>query len=677
MKKKFVLFFVLSFLIISSISVASSYNFTDITGNEFYYAISGLYEKGVIENNYKFFPNEILTRGTAAKWLVKAFNLAEIESMYVDKLLEKKFEYSSGLGVIDESFTLPSFNDIKDNKNEKYIEGLASARIINSSEKFNPDSGISGKEFSDMIGRIIFGADLKNSSLLLSEVLLAYPEIFIDNENMLTKSQAAALLFSIVGDVRFKTVTTLVTADIHGHISAYKPSGANYYIGGLTKIVKYVKDVRKNNSNVLMLDIGDAPYNTNVSNLYEGEPVINLMNLMGYDAMVLGNHDFDFPFEVMQKNAALANFPFLSANTFHNAGYPDFLQPYVIVDIDGITFAIIGITDHNSIWYTHPKNVEGITLMNHFDAARRYVNEVREYVDVVIGLVHCHGDNAKIASQIQGFDFVFGGGNDIVAFPKKSGDSYLVSAGKHAEMVGHLNINFWNNEIIGFNFSNVFMSENLLEDPVAKVLSDKYLSAMDEKLNNVIAKTEISLDGERSTVRLKESNLGNIIADSLIALTGADVAIQNGGGIRASIDKGDVSIKDIYTVLPFDNTVVVVEASGKVIWQTLEHGVSWYPSAAGGFLQVAGMKYSFDPSKEVGKRIVSITINDKPIEMEKIYTLASNDFLTGGGDLFTMLAECKEILRTKHFLRDSFKEYLEELKVISPETEGRITIITK
>ncbi len=675
MKKVFITSIVLISILFAAAAFAVDCKFNDISDSEYNYAIEGLFEKGVIENNYEFSPNARLEKGDAAKWLVKAFYLAEISPMYIEEEIEKKYEYSNGLGVIDESFTVPTFNDTENDENEVYIEGLASARVLPQTDNFNPDAGISGKDFSEIIGKVIFGYEKENTAELLKEKMTAYPVELLDTDAELTRAQAAAILFSIVGDSRFKTVTTLTTADIHGHIYPYKPRGANYFIGGMAKMVEYVKNMKERQDNILMLDIGDAPYNTNVANIFEGEPVMQLMNLMDYDAMVLGNHDFDFPFNVMERNSTIANFPFLSANTYHNAGYPDFLSPYVFVDVDGITFAVVGLTDDSSAWYTHPKNVVGITFMDHFDAAERYVNEVRDAADIVIGLVHCHGDNGKIAEQVEGFDFVLGGGNDIVAFPKKMGNSYLVSTGKHAEMIGQLNLNFWNDELVGFNFTNVFMSENLPEDPFAKILVDKYMSAMDEKLNDVVAETTVDLDGERSTVRLKESNLANIIADSLIALTGADVAIQNGGGVRASIETGDISIKDIYTVLPFDNTVVVVEATGKTIWETLEHGVSWYPAAGGGFLQVAGMTYTFDASKEVGSRVTSVLINGEPIDMEKTYKLAANDFLTGGGDKYTMLATCKEVLRTKHFLRDSFREYIEEMGTIAPEVEGRITIL--
>ena len=680
MKKSTTRFFLLVLMLIPLLSVAATGFFADIDASPYGYAIEGLCEMGVFvpEEGIKFFPAQPLTREEAAKWIVRAFALPEITPLDVDTDKEKKLTYSSGLGVIDESFTIPSFGDTAGTQNEAYVEALVNTRILEFGGNFDARAAISGAEFSSWLADAVFGVENETEAAILLETLDAYPEELLALETAISREQAAALLYSVVGDPRFKTITILVTADIHGHIMPYLPGGASQEIGGMAKMVDFVKEMRAAQPNLMLLDIGDAPYNTNVANLFEGEPVMVLMNMMGYDAMVLGNHDFDYPFTVMERNAGMANFPFLSANTFHNGEYPGFLHPYIVKEIDGITFAVIGVTDDESAWYTHPRNVVGITFEDHFDAARR-VMEMEEVknADVVMALAHLHGDNYNLSKQVEGFDFVFGGGNDVVAFPMAINDSYLVSAGKHAEMVGDLTLNFFEDELIGFTFANVFLHRDFPQDPSAKVVVDKYLSDMDEKLFEVVAQTEVDLDGERSTVRLKESNLANIIADSLRYLTGADFAIQNGGGVRASIPAGDISIKDIFTVLPFDNIVVVVEATGQTIWDALEHGVSWYPGAAGGFLQVSGLTYTFDAAKEPGSRIVEVLVDGKPIDLEKTYTLAANDFLTGGGDLYLMLAECKEVVRTKNYLREAFLQYLEEVGTIAPELEGRITILNE
>jgi 2',3'-cyclic-nucleotide 2'-phosphodiesterase (5'-nucleotidase family) len=185
----------------------------------------------------------------------------------------------------------------------------------------------------------------------------------------------------------------------------------------------------------------------------------------------------------------------------------------------------------------------------------------------------------------------------------------------------------------------------------------------------------VFLDGERATVRLKESNLGNLVADALKHLTDADIAFQNGGGIRASIKEGSITLKDAYTVLPFDNRVVVIEATGRTVWEALENGVAPYPSAAGQFLQVSGVEYTFDAAREAGSRITSVTMDGKPIELDKVYRVVANDFLTGGGDHYTMLQSCKIVLDTKLYLRDAFTEYVRSLGIVNPKLEGRITIL--
>jgi len=146
------------------------------------------------------------------------------------------------------------------------------------------------------------------------------------------------------------------------------------------------------------------------------------------------------------------------------------------------------------------------------------------------------------------------------------------------------------------------------------------VAQLDEKMDTVIGRTEVDLDGERGTVRLKESNLANAIADSLREMTGTDFAIQNGGGVRASIPKGDITIKDVYTVLPFDNLVVAVEITGKQIWDVLEHGISTYPAAAGQFLQVSNLDHTFDGSNFHTAGYLC-NFRRGPSDMKKTYSL--------------------------------------------------------
>ncbi len=656
--------------------------FTDIDNSIYKEAILNLNKKGIIvtPKDGKFRPDDVLTKAEVSALMVRAFNLPEIFPLDVEEKIEKKYTYVDTLGVIDDGFVVNSAEDIKSHWGEKWIEGLIKVRAIgvDKNGNFNPKTAVTKEEFFNILGKVLFGVDEKVDYVEELKKLNIFPEEYITSKQNISREEAAGMLDILVSNPEFKVITILATTDIHGHITPYTPSGANRPIGGMAKMKKLVDDVRSRQPNTLLVDIGDAPYNTNVANLFEGKPVIELMNMMGYDAMTLGNHDFDFPQDVMERNARLANFPFLSANTYYNEKYPDYLKPSIIKEVDGIKVGIVGVVDHNSGFYTHPNNVKGIEFKNHFDSAKKEIETIKDKVDLIIVLGHLHTDNGVLPEKVDGIDLMFGGGTDIVAYPEKIKDSWLISSGKHAELVSQTNVNMLNGKKLGFNFGHIFMTENLEEDSEAVKLTEKYTKELDAKMEEVVGTTKVDLDGERGTARRKESNLANVIADSLVEITGADVALLNGGGVRASIQEGNITLKDVYTVLPFDNAVVLLEMEGKTLKAALEHGVSQYPSAAGSFLQVSGISYTFDANKEVGERIVDIKVKGKDLEMDKKYKVAANDFLSGGGDKFTMLKDDAELLqKTKFYLRDSFKEYLLNHKTIEPKTEGRIIILNE
>lgn len=656
--------------------------FNDIQNSAYKDDIIELYAKGVVSgvSNNKFYPDRLLTKAEAATLLVRGFKLSEIEPLIIENSnLEKKFSYSDPLEVITDAFSIPSAKDIVEHWGLNYIEGLLKVRAdIVENNKYNPNGSVSKNKFAEMIAKIILGADIdvKEGIKELVDLGLLNNE-FAFSEEMITREEAAFVLNNILSNPDFKVITVFATSDIHGHLEPYQASGMEREIGGLAKMSRIVKEFRVKQPNTLLIDCGDAPYNTNITNLFEGKSTIEIMNEMGYDAMAIGNHDFDFPFSVMKRNAADATFPFLSANTYYEGERPDFLLPSIIKEVDGVKIGIVGITDDQSYVYTHPNNTKGITFKNEFEAAKEAVDEIRDDVDILIALSHLHGDNKVLPTVVEGIDIEIGGGEDVVGFPQLIGNTWLISPGKHAEVLNQININVLDNKMLGINFAHIFLTENLDTDPVVDNIIEKYKVQLEEKMNEVVGETTVLLDGERGTVRLKESNLGNAVADSLIDLTGADIALQNGGGIRASIGIGPITMNNVYEILPFDNTVVVIEATGETIWKALEQGVSGYPGAAGGFLQVGGgLQYTFDPSKEVGSRVIEVLYKGKPIELDKVYKVVTNDFLSGGGDNFTMLKdETTEILRTKLYLRDAFAEYLRKVKTISPEIENRITVL--
>lgn len=159
----------------------------------------------------------------------------------------------------------------------------------------------------------------------------------------------------------------------------------------------------------------------------------------------------------------------------------------------------------------------------------------------------------------------------------------------------------------------------------------------------------------------QETNLGNFVADAMREAIAADIALMNGGGIRVSINKGPITIGDVFSVLPFDDTVVVLEATGADIRAALENSVKAYPEQAGRFLQVSGMSFEFDPNKAPGERVVSVSISGEPLDETKTYTVATNDFIAAGGNGYDMFLDCKVVFSSGEMLRDIVARYIEQL----------------
>ncbi|HQF34052.1 MAG TPA: bifunctional UDP-sugar hydrolase/5'-nucleotidase, partial [Petrotogaceae bacterium] len=454
-----------------------------------------------------------ISREEVSMLMVNAFKLSKIQPMMIKTDKKKTFSYTDPLGVIDESFSIPSAQDIVQSYYLPYIEGLIKIRAIQvNGERFNPAEPLSHADFFEILGKVIFGVDGKHEYLKeLTDIGFTPEEV--SSKAYVTWEKALSYIDRILSKSDFKVISVLTTADIHGNLQQYVPSGSTYNIGGLSRMSKTVSDIRASQNNLLLLDVGDAPYNTNVANMFEGRPVISIMNLMRYDAMAIGNHDFDFPFEVMRNNSKIASFPFLSANTLYEGKNPDFLKPYIIKEIDGVKIGIIGLTDHDSAWYTHPNNVKGISFINHFEAAKNCVDELKGKVDIIISLAHLHGDNSVLPQKVSGIDFELAGGQDIVAYPQKINDTWVITSGKHSELVSRLNMNMLGNKIIGFNFAHIFLTENLPQDPHINNIIAMYSDNLNKSMSQVVGLTQVDLDGERGTVRLKESNLGNLIAD--------------------------------------------------------------------------------------------------------------------------------------------------------------------
>ena len=460
-------------------------------------------------------------------------------------------------------------------------------------------------------------------------------------------------------------------------------------LGGIPYLATKVHELRKEKP-TLLLSAGDMIQGNNWANLFQGESVIEWMNEMRFDAMVLGNHEFDFGQEVLKKRISEARFSVLGANI---EGL-DHLKPYVIKELKGIKVAIIGIVTEDVPLSTHPRNVASLRFLSPIETVGKYIEELKKKADVMVVLSHIgHPADRSLAQRVKGINVIVGGHSHTkITKPVSIGNMIIVQAWEHGKALGVLDLTVKDGKIIGFEgHLEEIKPEKGREDRATLAIVKKYKERVDAVLNERIGEAELDLDGEN--VRKRETNLGNFIADIMRRASGADITLINGGGIRTSIKKGEVKVKDVYSVLPFDNYIVAIKLTGKQIREALEHGVSVVEDGEGRFPQISGLTFKYSPSEKRGSRIKGISVAGHPINPDKEYVVATNDFMAVGGDGYKAFGEAIKSSRdfsviggmvkgekvvysnSGKWLRDVVVEYIKEMKRIGPGIEGRIVEI--
>lgn len=482
------------------------------------------------------------------------------------------------------------------------------------------------------------------------------------------------------------TIRIIHVNDFHGFAEPHKSQGSGEFLGGIAWLGAEVEKLRREKPS-LLLAAGDMISGNTWANLFHGESVIELMNLMGFDAMTVGNHEFDYGPVILKKRVTNALFPVLGANV----NGLDLLKPYVIKELAGLRIAIIGVVTEDTPFTTHPRNVKGLKFEPVLETVKKYLPELRRKADIVVVLSHIgFAVDRTLAEQVPGIDVIVGGHSHTkVEKPATVGPTIIVQAWEHGKALGVLDLTVEDGKLAGFNGWLVAVKPGMGEpDRIVQALVDKYQRRVDAALDGYVGKTEVDLDGEN--VRKRETNLGDLVADIVRFSAGGDAAILNGGAIRAGIKKGAIRVKDIYSALPFDNYIVAVRLTGEQIRRALEHGVSSVDSGSGAFPQVSGISFSYSRAAVAGKRVREIFVNGKPVDPRREYIVATNDFLVAGGDGYTVFGDAIGSSRNftvtagtvkggkiaysdpSELLRDLVVEYVKERRIIAPQTEGRI-----
>lgn len=467
--------------------------------------------------------------------------------------------------------------------------------------------------------------------------------------------------------------------DVHARIEADDYAGSI----GYAKVATLLKQARREKENVMFLDAGDTFHGQTIANINQGAAVVYLLNLMQLDAMAIGNHDFNYGQQRLSELAEIANFPLLSANLNRTDGSMiDFKKDFIIKQYGDLKVGVFGLSTPETAYKTHPKNVEGLIFRDPVTTARKMVAQLSDKVDVIIAVTHLgisEGSkytSKKVAAEVPGIDLIVDGhSHNLLPHGMMVNDTLIVQTGEYSKNLGYVDLTINNGQVTN-------KTANLIpEEETKSVKADYLISTVIERINRanelitsqVVGSTAVELDGAREHVRTGETNLGNLITDAMKAKLDTDVAITNGGGIRASIDQGQITQGEVISVLPFGNTAMAIQISGADLKAALEHGVSEYPAHEGLFPQISGIKFTFKGDAPVGERVQEVWVNGKQLDPAAQYTVATNDFMKAGGDGYTMFSQAP-VVKEVGGLEEVLMDYIAEHSPIKPAVEDRIIV---
>ena len=495
------------------------------------------------------------------------------------------------------------------------------------------------------------------------------------------------------------TLTILHTNDFHARfepISKYdsgcsaEANTEGKCFGGSARLVTAVTEARARAGHSLLLDGGDQLQGTLFYTYYKGKLAAEMMNKLGYDGMTVGNHEFDDGPGVLRGFMDAVDFPVLMSNAdvTREKLLADVLQKSAVVEKGGEKIGLIGLTPENTDELASPG--DNITFSDPVAAVQAEVDRLSEMgVNKIIVLSHSgFGVDKRFAAETTGVDVIFSGHSNTYLsnvsdraegpYPTMVGETAIISAYAYGKFLGELTVVFDEaGEIKSATGEPLIMDANVREDDATVARIAEAAKPLEEIRNRVVAEAAQEIVGVREECRAMECAMGNLIADAMLARVkdqGIDVAIQNGGGIRASIDQGPVTMGEVLTVLPFQNTLSTFQVKGATLLEALENGVSQVEEGAGRFPQVAGMQYSFDASQPAGSRISEVMIAGAPLDLDKTYGVVSNNYVRNGGDGYKMFRSAMNAYDYGPDLADVTAEFLAAKGPFAPYKDGRIRL---
>jgi len=493
-------------------------------------------------------------------------------------------------------------------------------------------------------------------------------------------------------------LTILHTNDVHARfepISKYdsgcgeEDNAEGKCFGGSARIITAINEARARSDNSILLDGGDQFQGTLFYTYYKGALAAEMMNQMGYDAMTVGNHEFDDGPEVLRGFMDALEFPVLMSNA-DVSGEPllaDTLKKSTVIERGGEKIGLIGLTPQDTDELASPG--DNVSFSDPVAAVQAEVDKLTALgVNKIIVLSHSgYGVDQRVAAETTGVDVIVGGHSHTLLgdmeraegpYPTMVGDTAIVQAYAYSKYLGELNVTFDDaGKVIKASGQPMIIDATVAEDEGVKARIAEAAEPLEEIRNLVVAEAATSISGDRTVCRAMECPMGSLIADAMLDRVkdqGVEIAIQNGGGIRASIDAGPVTMGEVLTVLPFQNTLSTFQVTGATVLAALENGVSQIEDGAGRFPQVAGMSFAFDASQPAGSRISDVMVGGAPIDAEKLYGVVSNNYVRNGGDGYAVFKDALNAYDYGPDLADVTAEFLAKQGAFTPYTDGRIAV---
>jgi 5'-nucleotidase len=451
--------------------------------------------------------------------------------------------------------------------------------------------------------------------------------------------------------------------------------------GGIARVMTLKKEVESENPHTLFLFAGDTISPSVESITYKGAQMIESWNAADLDYATFGNHEFDFGPAVLTERIKESRFGWLAANVIDKrTGKPFGGTPsFVIREFDGVKLGIFGLVLQSTRVESRPG--PDVDFLDPCETAKKVVSEIHDQgARVVVALTHLSMQEDKKIARCADVDVIVGG-HEHTLLQSASGGAPIFKMTADARELGRidLNISKETGRVESIDWSVIPVTDQIKEAPEFAAITNKYRRLMPE-LARMVGRTSVTLDARSAEGRNRETNVGNFITDSFRKAMRADVALINGGSIRADtlIRPGILTMRDVLSILPFKNKIVKLELTGATLRAAIEHGLSRSSedSEPGRFPQVSGIKFTFDGSRSPGSRLVDIKINGQPLDPAKKYTLATTNFLfVDGGDGYTMLKNSTALVPPERGPLDSeiLQRMVGRIRAIAPKVEGRIT----